>query len=195
MTISMIDKAAEHIKERIASAPETGKTYLVAIDGRCASGKTTLAALLQKQIQDCYVVHMDHFFLREEQRTKERLEIPGGNVDHERVLADVLQPLKAGKAAQYRVYDCGKKALGESVRIMPGGVVIVEGSYSCHPALQSYYDLCIFLTTDKEEQMNRIQKRNGPTAAEIFRSKWIPLEEMYFSAYQINKRCDMQFET
>ena len=89
----MIDKAAEHITERIASAPETGKTYLVAIDGRCASGKTTLAALLQKQIQDCYVVHMDHFFLREEQRTKERLETPGGNVDHERVLADVLQPL------------------------------------------------------------------------------------------------------
>ena len=195
MTISMIDKAAEHITERIASAPETGKTYLVAIDGRCASGKTTLAALLQKQIQDCYVVHMDHFFLREEQRTKERLEIPGGNVDHERVLADVLQPLKAGKEAQYRVYDCGKKALGESVRIMPGSIVIVEGSYSCHPALQACYDLRIFLTTDKEEQMNRIQKRNGPTAAEIFRSKWIPLEEMYFSAYQINKRCDMQFET
>lgn len=194
MTVSRIDKAAEHIRQRIASASEMEKTYLIAVDGRCASGKTTLAALLQKQIQDSCVVHMDHFFLREEQRTKERLETPGGNVDYERVLADVLQPLKTGKEAQYRVYDCSKKALGESVRLMPGSVVIVEGSYSCHPALQAYYDLRVFLTTDKEEQMRRIQKRNGPAAAEVFRSKWIPLEEIYFSAYQINERCDMQFE-
>ena len=36
---------------------------LVAIDGRCGSGKTTLAAALQEMLQ-CPVVHMDDFFLR-----------------------------------------------------------------------------------------------------------------------------------
>ena len=195
MAISMTDKAAEQIGKRIVSASETGKTYLVAIDGRCASGKTTLAALLQKQIQNSCVVHMDHFFLREEQRTKERLDTPGGNVDYERVLTDVLQPLGAGKEVQYCPYDCSMKAFREPVQVMPGNVVIVEGSYSCHPVLQAYYNLCIFLSTDKEEQLKRIQKRNGSAAAEIFRSKWIPLEEMYFSACQINERCDMRFET
>ena len=36
---------------------------LVAIDGRCAAGKTTLAASLQAQLA-CNVFHMDDFFLR-----------------------------------------------------------------------------------------------------------------------------------
>ena len=44
---------------------------IVALDGRCASGKTTLAAELAKRY-GWSVVHMDHFFLRPEQRTLER---------------------------------------------------------------------------------------------------------------------------
>ena len=44
---------------------------IVAIDGKCTSGKTTLAAKLA-EIYDCNVFHMDDFFLRPEQRTPER---------------------------------------------------------------------------------------------------------------------------
>jgi uridine kinase len=36
---------------------------IVAIDGKCTSGKTTLAAKLA-EIYDCNVFHMDDFFLR-----------------------------------------------------------------------------------------------------------------------------------
>lgn len=191
----MFGSAVESIMKRIASLSETGQTYLVAVDGRCASGKTTLADLLQKRIEDCYVVHMDHFFLRDEQRTTQRLATPGGNVDYERVSSEVLLPLREGKAAQYCPYDCGTKTFREPVRILPERVVIVEGSYSCHPALWDHYDLRIFLTTNQKEQMKRIYHRNGAAAADVFRNKWIPLEEMYFSAYRIHARCDMQFET
>ena len=58
---------------------------LIAIDGRCASGKTTLAALLQQAI-GCNVVHMDHFFLQPHQRSSQRYAQPGENIDHERFL-------------------------------------------------------------------------------------------------------------
>ena len=37
------------------------RPFVIAIDGRCASGKTTLAGRLQKEI-DCNIIHMDHFF-------------------------------------------------------------------------------------------------------------------------------------
>ena len=60
---------------------------LAAIDGRCASGKTTLAAQLQQQF-DGSVIHMDHFFLRPHQRTPQRYQEPGGNVDRERFLEE-----------------------------------------------------------------------------------------------------------
>ena len=73
---------------------------------------------------------------------------------------------------------------------------IVEGSYSCHPELYDYYDLHVFLTVDPEEQMYRIQNRLGKmTCAETFRTKWIPMEENYFSKMQVRERCELCFDT
>ena len=45
-----------------------GEGLLVALDGRCAAGKTTLARMLGERY-GWPVVHLDHFFLRPEQRT------------------------------------------------------------------------------------------------------------------------------
>lgn len=172
--------------------PKNKNIYVIAIDGRCAAGKTTLAAHLQKQL-DCPVVHMDHFFLRPGQRTPERLARPGENVDYERFLQEVAAPLKAGVSFSYRPYDCHKQELTRPVRIAPKRLVIVEGSYSCHPKLWELYDLRIFLSVEKEEQLTRIRERDGEAAAATFREKWIPMEEMYFSAYRIPERCDLRF--
>lgn len=49
----------------------------LAIDGRCATGKTSLAAHLTG-LYDCNVIHMDHFFLHPEQRTIKRLKQAAG---------------------------------------------------------------------------------------------------------------------
>ena len=73
---------------------------LVAIDGRCGAGKTTLASFLQNKIE-ATVFHMDDFFLRPEQRTAERLNTPGGNVDRERLESEVLIPLRAGEKTSH----------------------------------------------------------------------------------------------
>ena len=48
--------------QRIRALAATQPRVLVAIDGRCAAGKTTLAASLQAQLE-CNVFHMDDFFL------------------------------------------------------------------------------------------------------------------------------------
>lgn len=166
----------------------------LAIDGRCASGKTTLASCLQQYYgEDCRVFHMDDFFLRPQQRTQERLAKPGENVDHERFLEEVLLPLTKGKDFSYRPYDCSTQSLAAPVAVTPGRISIVEGSYSCHPALRGYYDLHIFLDVNAKTQMERILVRNGPEVAEMFRKTWIPLEEAYFSAERVQEQCELQF--
>lgn len=165
---------------------------LLALDGRCAAGKTTLAAQLRERT-GCTVIHMDDFFLRPEQRTAERLAQPGGNVDWERFLEEVLLPLKKGRPFQYRPYDCHTQTLREPVRITPGSVTLVEGSYSCHPRLWTFYDFHIFLDITKEEQLSRIEKRNGSEMLEVFRSRWIPMEESYFQTFSIEERCELRF--
>ncbi len=183
--------ALSSLQER---SPKNHNNYIIAIDGRCASGKTTLAAHLQERLH-CPVIHMDHFFLRPYQRTPERLASPGGNIDHERFLSEVLVPLKKGGAFCYRPYDCHKQELLPAVRIHPEKFVIVEGSYSCHPALWETYDLRIFLTVEADEQIRRIRRRGGESAVTAFREKWIPMEELYFSACRTAERCELQFTT
>lgn len=167
---------------------------LVAIDGRCAAGKTTLAAQLQER-SGCSLIHMDHFFLRPEQRTAERLSQPGGNVDYERFHEEVMAPLKRGEPFSYRPYDCRTRSLTEEIRVELHPVSVIEGAYSCHPALRGAYDLTIFLTVNGTEQLGRIRRRNGERQAAEFREKWIPLEERYFAALSIERQCDLVFQT
>lgn len=182
------------ITETIRALPKKQQLQIIAIDGRCAAGKTTLAARLQEELH-CPVIHMDHFFLRPEQRTRARYETPGGNVDYERFLMEVMAPLRAGDSFRYRPYDCHKQTWAKSIHIIPKDLVIIEGSYSCHPALRENYDLKIFLSVDKEKQCERIKNRGGVAALTAFRDKWIPLEELYFSTYQTAEYCDLQFQT
>lgn len=165
---------------------------ILAIDGRCASGKTTLAARLQKEL-GCGVVHMDDFFLRPEQRTQERYATPGGNVDHERFLQEVLLPLSRGENAVYRPFDCSSMSFGEPTELKCGAVTVIEGSYSCHPDLFPYYHISVFLSLPPQEQMRRIILRDGEDYSKVFQEKWIPLEERYFAQRDLQSLCTFSF--
>lgn len=68
------------------------QTILIAIDGMSASGKTTLGYYLQELFSG-NLFHMDDFFLRENQRTPERLAEVGGNIDYERFKREVIIPV------------------------------------------------------------------------------------------------------
>ena len=63
-----MEQIMETAKKQIDELLAAKNTVIVAIDGKCTSGKTTLASKLA-EIYDCNVFHMDDFFLRPEQRT------------------------------------------------------------------------------------------------------------------------------
>ena len=168
---------------------EHKETVVVAIDGKCTSGKTTLAAQLS-QIYDCNVFHMDDFFLRPEQRTGERYAEIGGNVDYERFQEDVLAPLLTGKDFSYRPFDCKTFTLTDSVPVTPKKLTIVEGSYSMHPYFGTPYDLKILLTVNPEIQRQRVLQR-PPFVQEKFFTQWIPMENQYLEAFRITDHADL----
>lgn len=194
MEVDIIRDIAQSVLREIEALRQRKQHLIIAIDGRCTAGKTTLAAHLQEACE-CNVIHMDHFFLRPEQRTVKRLNELGGNVDYERFLNEVLIPLKQGEVFSYRPYDCQTQEMAEAIRIEPHSINIIEGSYCCHPTLFEYYDLKIFMTVDETEQLQRIKHRNGEQQAVQFQNKWIQLEERYFSAYHIKERCNLCFYT
>ncbi len=174
--------------EKIIEQSKTQRV-IAAIDGRCASGKTSLAEMLHSKY-GWSVVHIDDFFLRPEQRTPERYNLAGENIDHERFLKEVLIPLKETGSAEYRRFDCHTMSLADTVRV-GGNVVIIEGTYSCHRELRDYYDFRVFLDVSPETQRERISKRNG---AEMFYKLWIPLEEKYFSECRVRCACEYWIE-
>ena len=162
---------------------------IVALDGFCTSGKTTMAARLS-ELYDCRVIHMDDFFLRPEQRTPERLSEPGGNIDYERFSEEVLPALKECLPITYRPYDCSARVLDQPVTLEPRKLTVVEGTYSHHPHFGSYCDLKVFLTVCPKDQHQRILQRPAFLQKRFF-EEWIPMEHQYFDHFSIPQKADM----
>ena len=53
------------------------------------------------------------------------------------------------------------------------------------------YDCKIFLKLPEDVQKQRIMARNGKEMYEIFRDKWIPMENRYFEAFQIADKASL----
>ena len=189
------DPADDVIAARLLALLETRSRVVVAVDGNCCAGKTTLAERLRVRL-DATVFHMDDFFLQPQMRSIERLQTPGGNVDAERFLRDVLLPLSRGESVSVVRYDCKEDRLLEPETVEPTAVCLVEGAYSLHPLLAPYYDLKVFFCrVDPALQLDRIRKRNGSAQLPVFQNRWIPLENAYFEAYQIEQNCDLVIDS
>ena len=175
----------ENVFTEIESLLAKKKRIVIAIDGGACSGKTTLAAELQKRY-GAAVIHTDDFFLRPEQRTPERFAEIGGNFDRERFFSEVLLPLSKKENFSYQRFDCHTMTLSEKIEVPAVPLTIIEGSYSHHPFFDGFYDLRIFLSISAEKQKERILNRDG-TYADMFFSRWIPFENEYFRTFSIEK--------
>ena len=167
-------------------AEQNGHTVF-AVDGFCASGKSTLAARLAN-IFGARLIHMDDFFRPPSKRTPERFAEPGGNVDYERFYEEVVCHL-ADDVLSYGVFDCSEMAVTHSTVLPKTPVTIIEGAYALHPKFGDYADIRAFMETDEAEQKRRILGRDGAEMLEMFEARWIPFERKYEAAYSIRKSC------
>ncbi len=166
------------------------KRIIMAIEGGSASGKTTLSGLLAC-LYDCTVFHTDDFFLRTEQRTKERFREIGGNMDRERLRDEILIPLSHGQNVTYQKFNCSSMSLDEPVSVTPGSFTVIEGTYSLHPELADFYSFSVLLSISPEKQRARILKRNSPELAQRFFNEWIPLETPHLELVRKKGLADM----
>ncbi|MCQ2551246.1 MAG: hypothetical protein MJ146_03535 [Clostridia bacterium] len=152
---------------------------LIIIDGKSGAGKTTYARSISDNI-----VHMDDFFLPIDLRTKERLDEVGGNIHYERFKEEVVDKILKGQDFSYRIFNCKEMDYVGERHISCEKDIVIEGAYSMHP----YFNWdslpiekeVIFMDISDEEQEKRIRQRNGDLVWEIYRDKWIPMENRYF---------------
>ena len=163
---------------------------IIGIEGNAAAGKTTLAQCLQ-ELYDCEIIHMDDFFLPPELRTEQRLQEPGGNIHYERFFEEVVKGIRSGKEFEYSVFSCQNMDYVGKKKITNQKLLIVEGAYSMREEFRDIYDYKIFMKASEEGQKSRILKRNGEEMYQVFRQKWIPMENRYFREGRIKEQCDV----
>jgi len=170
------------------------KPLVLALDGRCGSGKTTLANALAQQFPASIVLRSDDFYLPPAQRVPGWEKTPCANMDLARLREEALRPAYGGRTVQYQAYSCREGAYQPMRKLPTQPLVILEGSYSHHPLLAGYETVRVFITCSKEEQARRLQAREGERY-ENFAARWIPLEEGYFAAYKIEEIADFVVDT
>ena len=168
--------------DAIAQTIRTQERPLITIDGPCASGKTTFAAQLAEQLSAA-VVHTDDYVIPHAQKTGERLAVPGGNCDAERLFHEVIRPWKEGLPVRTRRYDCRRDRLLPEELLPDSSVLILEGSYCNLPVIRQRADMRFFLDTPWEIREKRLRERESTESLKRFFDRWIPLEDAYFSAF------------
>lgn len=181
----------DHIKgiEFVYEQIQNNKRTLICVEGPCASGKTTFSNVLH-ELFSLSVFHMDDYFLQSFQRVPKRLEEIGGNVDYERVKKEIFDPWSKKRNIVCQKYNCQTSKLEKPIHVPYKDIMVIEGSYSCHPCFKEFDTKKIWIDLDSEEQIKRLEKRSK-NLLERFIKEWIPKENAYFEKFNIRSNCDL----
>ena len=146
---------------------------VIAIDGHGAAGKSTIAAAVA-EVTGATLVHTDDFFDPAAPRE------PGlsGYYDWRRLRAEALEPLRAGRAAEFRRFDWERgRGLDGIVRVTPGQLLVLEGVFSASPELSDLVNRSVFVDTPEPERLRRLRAQTTPSEWD---DEWLRAEQAYF---------------
>lgn len=172
------------IIQKITELLERKKTILVAIDGRGGAGKSTLAKNLHKEFSNLTIVSLDDFYLPQV-----------GLPDLERVLKQVIIPLKNNQTTKYQRYDWGTKKLEEWHKVSQNQIIIFEGMTALHDSIRPNFDLTIWVECPAdiahERGIQRDKNLYKVDTEKDWQNLWIPKEEKYIKEVNPQSKADV----
>lgn len=163
--------AAELAREVIAVAsPAKRGVGIIAVDGRSASGKTTLAATLAAHLPRAAVVHTDdvawhHSFF-----------------DWSDLLVEhVIEPVGRGTPVDYRPTAWQERGRPGSIHVGTSTAwLIIEGVGAARRELACFIDAALWVASDPViARVRGIERDGGDAAAEAFWDEWMAEEEPF----------------
>ena len=165
---------------------------LVALDGASGSGKSTLARLIAAEL-DAALVQTDDFYSTIPRDAAWHARPPeeraAAAIDWRRLRAEALEPLRAGKPANWRpfVSAVGRRPDGtfasdtSFIEREPTAVVVLEGVTSTRPELADLIDLSVLVQVPVTVQHQRIAERWGMPLQDTPFARWEPAEQHYLT--------------
>lgn len=156
-----------------------GPTRLVAVDGPGGAGKSTYAERLATAAGGAPVVHTDDFASAD------------NPIDWwPRLLAEVVEPLVAGREAHFRRYDWVTRALAEVITVAPAPIVIIEGVSSGRAEWAEHLSFVVWIETPRELRLARGLERDGPDAVGDWEG-WMTGEDSFYARDPVRARADL----
>jgi len=169
--------------------PRNGAYPTVVVDGRGASGKTTLADLLAQRLDGYAVVHGDDYFEPHDH------PITWGDFAEERFDVDVLARIRAGgREIPVQPFDFPRGRLGDVRPVVVDRGLVVERWFGF--GLDAPWDVRIWVETPPEVCLQRGLGRDGGIALGerarlAWTTVWQPGEAAYIAATQPQRRADL----
>ena len=174
--------AVRDVLARVTGPDDGVRTRWIGIDGMGASGKTTLAARIAAALPGAVVVHNDDFA---------RPGLIGW--DRDRFVAQVLEPLLAGRPGRYQRWDFASDTGAEWHDVPAGVPVIVEGVSATDDRLPVPWDVTLWVEVPAAVRQARIAQRDGAALREQWLTDWWPNEEAYVAAQRPQDRVDLVY--
>lgn len=198
-TVAACEKVLAVIRRLLSLQPSP---IAVALDGGSGAGKSTLASLIESEL-DATLIPLDDFFAADipdsqwdEFSVEERLDRV---FDWARLRENAVEPLLAGKPAKWHPFDfqSGLRPDGtygiriDPVEKKPADVILIEGAYSAHPALDDLIDLAVLIDVPIEERHARLETREDKDFLAKWHSRWDSVERYYFDQVRPRNSFDL----
>jgi uridine kinase len=193
MDVVDFDSLVNEIKERSRSR----QPFLLALDGRSGTGKSTLSAALAERL-GAVVITQDDFYTGgtlAEWATRSAREKADRVIDWKRLRFEVLEPLLSGRAARWRSFNWEMLEGLSDLEIVaqPAPVIILDGAYSSRPELADLIDLSILVQLDDATRRERIRNREGADFVAAWHPVWDEAEKYYFTQVRPVEAFDIVF--
>ena len=151
-----------------------GRPWVLAVDGRSGSGKTSLADRIQGVVKASAVVHTDD--IAWSQAMFDWADLLAGGV---------LEPIRRGEPVSYQPPAWSERQRAGAIEVPQGReLVIIEGAGSARRELMHLIDAVVWVQSDLAESERRgIERDGGDQAAISFWHLWMA-EELPFMADQ-----------
>lgn len=172
---------AEHLISHILRVSKNErKPFVLAIDGRSGTGKTTLASLLEDRL-GALVVPGDDFFAGGVSVRDDPPSVLAQACIDWRSQYEVLKSLKNTGSAEYHPFDWGTfdgSKVDNPVPMKVQPIVVSEGVYSARPEMRELYDLLVLLEAPDDVRIRRLMEREGEISE--WEKQWHRAEDWYF---------------
>jgi uridine kinase len=171
----------------------TSRPLVIGVSGYGGSGKSTLARTLAQALPGAARLRGDDFL---DPVRSHRRSVDWDGVERQRLVSEVLAPLRSGQPGYFHRFDWSKGELREAEPIPRTDLLVVDLVGLFHPDALQQLDITVWCDVDLDTSARRgiaRDNRLGRDHERLWREVWIPNERDFEKRFAPRERADLLY--